>query len=72
MINEVDQLRMEIEAYKITEQVKDEELDAWNENIVVQIAKGDQSVETLKEWLNNRKTSVKHTTEKNRSNSTSN
>ena len=60
MINEVDQLRIEIEALKIAEQaveqVKDEDLDAWNANIVTQIAKGDQSVEILKEWLNSRKT----------------
>ena len=56
VINEVDQLRIEIEALKITEQVKDEDLDAWNANIVTQIAKGDQSVEILKEWLNSRKT----------------
>jgi ketol-acid reductoisomerase len=56
VINEVDQLRIEIEAHEITEQVKDEDLDAWNANIVTQIAKGDQSVEILKEWLNSRKT----------------
>jgi hypothetical protein len=56
VINEVDQLHIEIEAHKITEQVKDEDLDVWNANIVTQIAKGDQSVEILKEWLNSRKT----------------
>jgi hypothetical protein len=39
VINEVDQLRIEIKAHKITEQVKDEDLDAWNANIVTQIAK---------------------------------
>ena len=56
VINEVDQLHIQTEAYKITKQVKDEELDALNANIVTQIAKGDQGVEILKEWLNSRKT----------------
>ncbi len=56
VINDVDQLRIEIEAYKITNEVTDEELDAWNTNIASQIAEADQSVESLKGWLNNRKT----------------
>ena len=55
VINEGDQLRKEIEALKITEQVKEDDLDAWNANIVTQIANGDQSVEILQEWLNSRK-----------------
>ncbi len=56
VINDVDQLRIEIEAYKITNEVTDKELDAWNTNIASQIAEADQSVESLKGWLNNRKT----------------
>ncbi len=56
VINDVDQLRIEIEVYKITNEVTDEELDAWNTNIASQIAEADQSVESLKGWLNNRKT----------------
>jgi flavin-binding protein dodecin len=47
VINEVDQLRIEIEAYKITEQEKDEDLDAWNANIVTQIAKGESKCGNL-------------------------
>ena len=55
VINEVDQMRIEIEAYKIANKENDEDLNTWNSNIESLVAKADKSAEFLKECLNDRK-----------------
>jgi hypothetical protein len=55
VINEASQLRIEIEAYKIANEVNNEELSAWNTSMESQIAAADRSVETSEQWLDYRR-----------------
>ena len=52
---EVDELRREIEARKIADKQEAEVIDIWNTNIETEMAKADENVQYLKEWLKNQK-----------------
>ena len=50
-LSEVNKLRREIEATKISEGVNDEEIDEWNSEIESVMESGDEAIEKLQEWL---------------------
>ena len=51
----VDGLRREIEARKIADKQEAKVIDIWNTNIETEMAKADENVQYLKEWMKNEK-----------------
>ena len=52
---QVDELRREIEARKIADKEEAEVIDIWNTNREAEMAKADENVQYLKEWMKNQK-----------------
>ncbi|CAB4014348.1 Proto-oncogene tyrosine- kinase receptor Ret, partial [Paramuricea clavata] len=50
-LSEINKLRREIEATKISEGVNDDEIDEWNSEIESVMESGDEAIEKLQEWL---------------------
>ena len=48
-------MRREIEARKIADKQEAEVIDIWNTNIETEMAKADENVQYLKEWMKNEK-----------------
>ena len=55
LVTEADNARRVVEALKIEAKVSDGEVSAWNDAISAKKEEADSHIETLEEWLANRK-----------------
>ena len=52
---ELNQLRLEVEAYKMADKQEVNEIDVWNATLTTEMAKADQGLGSVKGWLKNQK-----------------